>query len=86
MFKIAEVHILGKKQTGNPEIETLQKGMSRKQKKSDVMVKLVDGSWVGFSVKSSANLLVKVVINTRSFNFTRLFISDNISSAARDTT
>jgi hypothetical protein len=49
---ISEVYILGKNQKINPEIETLQAGLDRKEKKSDVMVKLIDGSFVGFSVKS----------------------------------
>jgi hypothetical protein len=51
-LNIVEVYILGKNQKINPEIEKLQKGLDRKEKKSDVMVKLVDGSFVGFSVKS----------------------------------
>jgi len=51
-LQVKEVFILGKNQKLNPEIENLQKGLDRKEKKSDVMVKLVDGSWVGFSVKS----------------------------------
>jgi hypothetical protein len=51
-LNIVEVYILGKNQKINPEIEALQAGLDRKEKKSDVMVKLVDGSFVGFSVKS----------------------------------
>ena len=51
-FKVIRVVILGKNQNKDSEIEQLQKDLNRKEKKSDVMVKLVDGSWVGFSVKS----------------------------------
>jgi hypothetical protein len=51
-LNISKVYILGKNQKINREIETLQAGLDRKEKKSDVMVKLVDGSFVGFSVKS----------------------------------
>jgi hypothetical protein len=52
-LEIVEVFILGKNQRINLEIEKLQSGLNRKEKKSDVMVKLSDGSFVGFSVKSS---------------------------------
>ena len=51
-LQVDRVVILGKDQNKDPEIEQIQQGLDRKEKKSDVMVKLVDGSWVGFSVKS----------------------------------
>jgi hypothetical protein len=51
-LSIVQVYILGKNQKLNSEIVELQKGLDRKEKKSDVMVKLVDGTFMGFSVKS----------------------------------
>jgi hypothetical protein len=51
---IESVYLLGKQQGKYPEIEKLQKGLNLKEKKSDVIVKLKNGKFIGISVKSSS--------------------------------
>ena len=51
--KVDRVVVLGKNQTVDPEVSEIQKGLDRKQTKADVMVKFVDGRWIGVSVKDS---------------------------------
>lgn len=51
--KVDRVIVLGKNQKVDPEIAEIQKGLDRKQTKADVMVKFVDGRWIGISVKDS---------------------------------
>ena len=51
--KVDRVVILGKNQTSDPEVAEIQKGLDRKKTKADVMVKLIDGRWIGISVKDS---------------------------------
>jgi hypothetical protein len=49
-----KVFLLGKDQNKYPEIEKLQQGLDRKEKKADVIVKTTDGKYIGFSVKASS--------------------------------
>jgi hypothetical protein len=49
-----KVYLLGKNQSEHKEIVELQKGLSLKEKKADVMVKTTDGKFIGFSVKASS--------------------------------
>jgi len=51
-LNVEKVFILGKNQNLTPEITRLQKGLDKKAKKSDVMILLTDGTYVGISVKS----------------------------------
>lgn len=53
---VSRVEITGKNpdQCENPEVIELNKGLSHKEKKSDVMVKFENGEWVGFSIKATS--------------------------------
>ena len=52
--KVEKVFLLGKQQDKYPELDALQKGLDRKEKKSDVIIKLKNKGYVGFSVKASS--------------------------------
>jgi hypothetical protein len=51
---VQKVYLLGKQQDKYPELEKLQQGLDRKEKKSDILVKMKNGSYAGFSVKASS--------------------------------
>jgi len=53
-IQVDKVFLLGKGQDKYLEIETLQRGMNRKEKKADVIVKTKKGEYIGFSVKASS--------------------------------
>jgi len=50
--EIKEVYLLGKNTNCFPEITKLNKNLSQIHCKSDIMLKLVNNSWIGISVKS----------------------------------
>ena len=54
---VSRVEITGKNpdQCDNTEVIELNKGLSHKEKKSDVMVKFENGEWKGFSIKASSD-------------------------------
>ena len=52
---IRDVYLMGKNSKEYPEIVALNQGLSQKESKSDIMAKMMDGSWIGFSIKTDTN-------------------------------
>ena len=50
---VKDVYLLGKNSNSYPEITSLNRNLTQIDAKSDVMIKLVDNSWVGLSVKAN---------------------------------
>jgi len=51
---VDKVFLMGKDQGKYPEIEEVQKGLNRKEKKGDVIIRTKSGKYIGFSVKASS--------------------------------
>ena len=51
---VDKVFLMGKDQGKYPEIEKLQEGLNRKEKKGDVIIRTKSGEYIGFSVKASS--------------------------------